>query len=307
MKTLDLAKIEAMTAVDIYTNGGIEPIMQQLKDVLESFEHDMSTAKGRDATRALSSDYSKAKAALERAADTLTEDARKLVKSVNAVKKDVSERCAAYRDQARQPLTDYENELERLKEQEKVAAKKILDEAEAHYLNDIFDQALDQEKRQAELDLKEQAMAAREAAIEVEKQKLADAENERIRLSEKAEADRLQAIEDEKQKVLRAEREAQEAEDRRKLEDERMEAAVIKAKNDERARNEQVAAQELAEKLKREEDKRIRTRVHNAIIDGLTLAMSDVATGNVKDAKAMASSIVTAISDGKIPHVSITY
>ena len=297
MKTFDLAKIESMRAVDIYTKGGVEPIMEAITAEVRNFKPDTSTDKGRKEIASLSGKVSKAKAAMERAADTLTEEAKALVKSVNTVKKDISERCAALRDEARQPLSEYEAEQERIKELENIAAKKILDEAEAHYLNGIYDQARDQENRQAELERKEQEMAAREAAIEAEKQKLIDAENERIRLAEKAESDRLQAIEDEKQKVLRAEREVQEAEDRRKLEEERIAAAVIHAKNDERKRNERVAEQDREAQRKRDENKRIVTRVHNKIIDELSGVIS------TQDAR----KVVDAIAAGKVPHVSITY
>ena len=77
MKKFDIAKIEGMSAVDIYTNGGIEPIMEAISVEVKNFNHDVSTGKGRDATKALSAKVSKAKAAMERAADTLTEEARK--------------------------------------------------------------------------------------------------------------------------------------------------------------------------------------------------------------------------------------
>jgi len=308
MKTFDLAKIESMRAVDIYTKGGVEPIMEAITAEVRNFKPDTSTDKGRKEIASLSGKVSKAKAAMERAADTLTEEAKALVKSVNTVKKDISERCAALRDEARQPLSEYEAEQERIKELENIAAKKILDEAEAHYLNGIYDQARDQEKRQAELERKEQEMAAREAAIEAEKQKLADAENERIRLAEKAESDRLQAIEDEKRKIEQAAIDAQAEADRiererlaeiqrKKDEEERIAAAVIKAKNDERKRNEAVAAQELAEKLKREENKRIVNRVHNQIVVSLSNVISE------QDAR----KVVDAIAAGKVKGVSITY
>lgn len=75
---------------------------------VEAFTHDLSTQKGRDATRAFANKSTTTKTTIEKAKLGLTEDWRRQTSAVNAAGKDLAAKFADLAIVARKPLTDWE-------------------------------------------------------------------------------------------------------------------------------------------------------------------------------------------------------
>ena len=85
-----------------------ELLFAHIEAEVEGFEHDMTTAKGRDATRALAAKVTKAKTTVDAARLKLTEDARAKIKTINESGATIKERLIGLAEKARAPLTAWE-------------------------------------------------------------------------------------------------------------------------------------------------------------------------------------------------------
>ena len=103
-----LLVVEKMTAVEVYAPGKLESILKTIEKAALSIVPDMSTKKGRDEIRSLAADVAKSKKHLDTLGLSLTEQARKTVKEVNADRKVVTSRLDELKKKVRRPLTDYE-------------------------------------------------------------------------------------------------------------------------------------------------------------------------------------------------------
>lgn len=172
--------------VAVYTSeNGLKEQVDQVRDLVDNFDHNMKNLKGRNRTKALASNVGKFKARLEKIGKTLTdaekakiEDVQATIKIINQNVKDMSANLAELKIQARKPLTDWEAEKE---EEKKANAQKELDEKmallheNAIFMNEKFDAEKEAEEKRAA----EQAELERiEHEKRIAKQAVADAELE---------------------------------------------------------------------------------------------------------------------------------
>jgi len=298
----ELANLETLDAVEVFTSGAIDSIIADIKAEVARHEPDLSTDKGRKAIASLAANVAKAKVRLDGAGKDLVHDWKEQAKAVDTVRKALRDELDEIKVQARKPLTEWEEEQQRIKDQERIDAENELArlklqaeilqaEIEAHAEDAIRTQAIEQEKVAEEQRKQQEELDRQKAEIDAQKQKLIDDEKDRLQ----AEVDR---IAEEKRIKEQEEHNRIVAEKRKKEEEERIEKAKQDAIADEKKRQEEADALELAEKLKREENKRIRTRTHNQIAEAL------FSNGIQSD---YAKQVVDLIADGKIPKVSITY
>jgi colicin import membrane protein len=184
----------AEIAVQMFTaDNGLKPVIAQVADIVASFEHDMSTATSRKRTASLSSKVSKFKVRIEsigkQMADAEREkiaDVERVIKMINANRREVKDELDALRDLARKPLTDWETEqaeAEARTEAEKIRAeidalhelallmneKHVRDREEQYRLAEIERQKRDDDIRaNAAKELAERAFLA-EQQLEVER------------------------------------------------------------------------------------------------------------------------------------------
>lgn len=92
-------------------------ILGKLAAKVAAFKPDVSTATGRDEMRSLAYEIAKNKTALVKIGKGLTEEARAMVKNINAECNVIEDRMDELRDRVRAPLTAWEN-----REKERVAA-----------------------------------------------------------------------------------------------------------------------------------------------------------------------------------------
>jgi hypothetical protein len=219
----DIEKIEPVNALALYQDKtGLDPLIDGVRETVRNFQHDLSTAKGRAATASLAAKVSKAKVFLDDLGKNLTEEWKQKSKVVDNVRKKMRDELDALRDEARLPLTAWENaEKMRVEDLEnkiqKIRSFESLKNTSNEYiqaLSDLLSIEIGEEnhaERTAEaLILQKNISAFLQNKIEEKQKEEADRE-ELARLRAEAEArakaDREEALR--KEGELRAQREAE--------------------------------------------------------------------------------------------------
>jgi hypothetical protein len=219
--TKDLVLAEETTALQVFTAaGGLDPIVQEAKEHVAGFKHDLSTGAGRKRTASLSAKVAKLKVRLDDMGKDVIADAKAKVKLVDASRKGMRDELDELKILARKPLTDWEEEAERIKEAaaERLAAERLASEIEAgHEMALLMNEKVDREAAEAAAEAERQRQAeadrvAQEQAEREERLKREAAESARIEAEQKAKAER-DRIEQERLDALRREQEAKDKAD----------------------------------------------------------------------------------------------
>jgi len=112
----DLIEIDNDNILTVFSNDdGLAPIIGKIKNEVDSFNHDLSTKSGRAATASLSAKVSKCKVKLDDLGKGLVSDWKKKASVVDKNRKQMRDTLDLLRDEARKPLTEWENsEKERI-------------------------------------------------------------------------------------------------------------------------------------------------------------------------------------------------
>ncbi|MHB0433934.1 hypothetical protein [Klebsiella pneumoniae] len=330
---MDLVVIEKKNAMAVFTNNDqLDPLIEAIEKEARSLVPDVTTKKGRDAIASMAHKVARSKTYIDNAGKDLVAELKALPKQIDESRRVVRERLDALKDEVRRPLTEWEAEQERIKAEEamnalhaealamneefdrQLAARIESDHEMALLMNDAFDREQAEKKAEAERqriareeEIKRLAeeKAKREAAEQAQREIDAAAAREReaILAKERAERERIEAqqraereqreaaerAEREKQAAVEAERrKAQEEADRIRREAEQREQARLaeeKRKADEQAR--------------READVKHRKAVGTEIVKALL--------ANTSLTRDQAIEVLTAVKDGRIPHIGISY
>ncbi|MGY1047700.1 hypothetical protein ACW7CD_17835 [Klebsiella pneumoniae] len=319
---MDLVVIEKKNAMAVFTNNDqLDPLIEAIEKEARSLVPDVTTKKGRDAIASMAHKVARSKTYIDNAGKDLVAELKALPKQIDESRRVVRERLDALKDEVRRPLTEWEEEQERIKAEEamnalhaealamneefdrQLAARIESDHEMALLMNDAFDREQAEKKAEAERqriareeEIKRLAeeKAKREAAEQAQREIDAAAAREReaILAKERAEREQREAAERaerEKQAAVEAERrKAQEEADRIRREAEQREQARLaeeKRKADEQAR--------------RESDVRHRKVVGTEIVKALL--------ANTSLTRDQAIEVLTAVKDGRIPHTGISY
>lgn len=320
-ETTDLVVIEKANALTVFKSADqIEEILQKVEREVMSFVPDVTTVKGRKEIASLAYRVSQTKSYLDGLGKDLVAELKEVPKLIDANRKTVRDRLDVLRDKARQPVTDWEAEQERIKAEEeaRIAADKLATQIESDHeiallLNDKFDRDAAEAKAEAERqraaheeDIRrqaaEQARIEAEQAAQREREAAAKREADLQAAKEKAEADAKAAQE-------RAEREAREAKER--AERQAQEARELAEREKQAAiETEQRKARE-AEAARLAEEKRIADEAaaraadvaHRKAVNNKALA-DLVAVGLTEE---LARTVITAIAKGEVTAIRITY
>lgn len=321
-ETTDLVVIEKANALTVFKSSDqIEEILAKVEREVMSFVPDVSTAKGRKEIASLAYRVAQTKTYLDSLGKDLVAELKEIPKLIDGNRKTVRDRLDALKEKARQPLSDYEAEQQRIKEAEeaRIAAEKLAAEVEsAHELALLMNKEFDRERAEAaaeaerqriahEEEIKqraiEQARQEAEAQAQRDREAAAQREAQLIAQAEKERADRIAAQE-------HAEREAREVQERteRLAKEAREQAGREKQQAVEAAQRK--AAE--AEAARRAEEKRIADEAAaRAANEAHRKAVgTDVVKGLVEHAgltREQAISTLKALMSNSIPHTSITY
>lgn len=320
-ETTDLVVIEKSNAMTVFKSADqIEDILQKVEREVMSFVPDVTTAKGRKEIASLAYKVAQTKAYLDGLGKDLVAELKEIPKLIDANRKTVRDRLDELKEKARQPLTDYEVEQERIKQEEeaKRAAEELARKVEADHemallMNDAFDRDLAEKKAEQERQriaheegIKRQAeeRAKREAEEKAAAEIAAAKKREEDAIAAKAQAELLA-----KQEKEKAERDAKEALERAEREkQEAVEAERRKAQEEaDRVRREAEAkdAARLSEekRIKDEEERRAQDKAHSKEVNNKILA-DLIKAGASED---VAKNIITAIVKGEVFSTRITY
>ena len=117
-KSMEVAVITGtVSAVEIYANNGMDPLLGKIKEHVLSFVPDVTTKKGRGEIASMAYKVAQTKTLLDNLGKDLTADWKAKAKVVDEERKRMREELDALKDQVRTPLTEFEN-----REKERVAA-----------------------------------------------------------------------------------------------------------------------------------------------------------------------------------------
>lgn len=304
----------------LYVTNGLDKYLNQIRQAVNEVP-DVTTAKGRARIASLAAGASRSKTAIEKPGREYLRHLKEQPKIIEAELRRFVTECDEIRDETRRPLTEWEAEQERLKQEaeakkkaEELAAEIEVAHEMALLMNDAFDrdakakadeverlrkaheefiaqQAAEKAKREVEekakrdIEAAEQrerdAKLAQERAEQTAKDAAAKAERDAKELAERVEREKQEAIAAEK---LKAQQEAERVQ------------REAKQKEDARLAEEKRVADEAAARAANEAHRKtVGTAVVNGLIEhaGLT--------------REQAIATLCAIKDSKIPHTNIHY
>lgn len=270
---------ENLNAVEVYS-GGIDKILKSIQTVALAEVRDVSTVMGRKNIKSLAHKVARSKTFLDEMGESLIEEARKKVSTINAERKKVRDTLDNLKEEILAPVTEYEN-----KDKDRMAAHEAaldgIEQTGKLALDNWIALSVDTIKRQTDhirgdnRDYEEYSARHKivsEAALKalneaIDKKIKHEAEKEELERLRKAEMDRLQKERDDrvaKEAADKARAEA-EAEAARKAKEEADKATAAQKKaDDERIAAEErerkaLADKEAAERREKEtEERRVR-------------------------------------------------
>lgn len=305
----------------LFSENGLEPILNEIKKKVDEFEPDVETAGGRKEIASFAHKIAKSKTFIEKMGKELVSKQKAATKLIDNERKRSRDFLDEQRDRARKPLTEWE-----LFEQKRIAEEAARIELEADHTealaeDDLFNRQREVEQKEAELAkmlekrrieeeavrlehereereelLKKEATAAAkkeaEEAIAAEKEKA-------IRLEVEAKAEAIRVEQEKKDAVEKAEREKEDALERalQKAEEKaaKIEADRIVKENEERAK---IKADLLATQRKAAHHK------HRKKIEGEAIVSFTTVLGCTQDE---AYELVNVIKNNEIKNVTLNY
>lgn len=322
-----LVVAEELNPVEIFSNGGIDAILEKIRVQAMAHVPVLDTAKGRKDIAAIAYKVSRSKTLIDDMGKNLVADWKAKSKKVDEDRKKARDYLDALKDEVRKPLTDWEAAEQAKKDREIVEA--AWDEAIVE--NDLFNRQKEIERKEAEFARIEAEKKAKEEAERLERERIerekriaeeaaerakkaaeesARKEQERIAREKKeaeeraaqAERDRIAAIERAKVEAELAEKRRLEAEQKAKEDQERaVKEAEEKARREAEAKEEARLAEEARQKA--EAERLARNKAHQKKINTEALACF-VSAGFTE---AQGKSIIEWIARGKIKHITINY
>ncbi|HHK6104830.1 TPA: hypothetical protein ACQWM0_002274 [Yersinia enterocolitica] len=304
----------------LYVTNGLDKYLSQIRQAVNEVP-DVTTAKGRARIASLAASASRSKTAIEKPGREYLRHLKEQPKIIEAELRRFVIECDEIRDETRRPLTEWEAEQERLKQEaeakkqaEQLAAEIEVAHEMALLMNDAFDrdakakaeeverlrkaheefidqQAAEKAKREVEEKAKRDIEAAeqREREAKLAQERAEQAVKDNAAKAERDAKELAERVEREKQEAIAAEqRKAQEEADRIKREVQQKEDARL-------AEEKRIADEAAARKANEAHRKTVGTAVVNGLIEhaGLTREQAIVT--------------LCAIKDSKIPHTNIHY
>jgi len=330
----ELIVVEELNAIDVFSKGGVDEILQKIKEQVASVVPDVETIKGRKEIASIAHKVARSKTALDDLGKSLVAERKKEIKKVDDERKKARDFLDELKAEVRQPLTDWEETEEKRIQAHKDNIEETVQAGEyskTHWMelsyNTMRDRLMEIEAMVIDSKWEEFEQEAREAkeiaivqirgamemrknydreqteleelrALKAEQEKAAEEERLRKEGEERARAAAEAARKQAEAETARAEAAAEAARQAQKRAEKEAAEAAERAREEERQRQAETARKEKEAAEAREADKKHRGKINKAAKDSL------VALG-IEDHYAKA--IVEAIARGAIPNVSIKY
>lgn len=120
----ELVAIEKYDMVALFSDGGADPLLDEIEKQAESIVTDVTTEKGRKEIASMAYRIARSKTTLDNEGKRLKEEAQKTVNTVDAERKKIRDRLDALKEKVRAPLTEFEQrEKERVETHERIIAQ----------------------------------------------------------------------------------------------------------------------------------------------------------------------------------------
>jgi colicin import membrane protein len=285
----ELVVLEKQNVMTVFTEANaIDPILANIAKQAKSIVYDVATAQGRKEIASTAYKVAQAKTYLDGLGKDLVDEMKELPKKVDASRKAMRDFLDNLKDEIRLPLTQWEEEQERIEAEKKAAieAEALRVKVEADHELALLMNAEHDRQIEAQKQAIEQARIEREANIAREAEQRAKAE---------AEAKAKAEIEESERKVIAARVAQERAEQDKRDAEEKAAKAIV----DERLRVSQAEQAEKAAAAKREADLAHVKQINNQALLELVK--------HAKLTEEQAKLVVVAIAKALIPNVSIKY
>jgi colicin import membrane protein len=259
---------------------GLDSTIAYIREQVSGHVADVSTSEGRKEVARLARQVASSKVVLDGLGKALVAGWKEQAKKVDSERKRCRDELDALRDETRQPLTDYETAEEDAKRAQLLAA------AEAHRIKMEAEEA-ERQARDAEIERKTRELNEREAALKA-------AERAEAERKERAKRDARFEVEAGDRARVKADADARmwiEANER-KAQDDRYKADA----ENQRQAHEQIVLEESARWAAEDEENRKACIIESAYV-----------IRDFCESSSEAFIIATAIADGKIPRVTMTF
>ena len=333
----ELMKIETKSVLAAFSTGdGLDQVINEARTIVDNHEPDLKTDKGRKAIASLAHKVSKLKVKIDDTGKGLVADWKSKSKLVDASRRHLREELDKLRDEARQPLTDWEYAEELRKETHRAAIRHINDSALPDFEGELYSIEglignlsklelikVDDSFDEYELDArraKEIAVPKLQKLIADKKENIAkDEELERLRTEKSlrdrlerdeklkhaaAESARIEAEQKAQQKIAQIEKEKQDAVQALK-DAERAKSDAIKATDDAVKKAKADALQDAKEKSHKEQEALERREANKRHVGKIRREAKEALMKIVDESAA--KKIILAIDAGDIPHTRIHY
>jgi hypothetical protein len=274
-----LALVETVTAVEVFTENGLDPLIERIEQEARMIALDISTPKGRKEIASLAHKIAKSKTALDDMGKKLVAGWKDQAKKVDVERARAWDRLESLQKEIRQPLTDWENrDKQRIADHEAnlVTIANLGNHTAVNWqtmpvedMNERLKTILTDKTDWQEFSVKaKQAIEAATDAIAaaILKRQKHDAEQAELARFRKEEEERKQRARDEALKAEAAEKAKKEAEEKHRKEAERVMAARVAEQEEARKREEVIRLEkERAERQKREAEARAEQEKKNRV------------------------------------------
>lgn len=286
----------------LYVTNGLDKYLDQIRQGVNEVP-DVSTAKGRARIASLAASASRSKTAIEKPGREYLRHLKEQPKIIEAELRRFVIECDEIRDETRRPLTEWEAEQDRLKQEaeakkkaEELAAEIEVAHEMALLMNDAFDRDAKAKADEVERLRKAHEEFIAQQAAEKAKREVEEKAKRDIEAAEQRERDAKLAHERAEQKAEQDKKDAAAKAEREKQEAIAAEQRKAQQKEDARLAEEKRIADEAAARAANEAHRKtVGTAVVNGLIEhaGLT--------------REQAIATLCAIKDSKIPHTNIHY
>jgi hypothetical protein len=199
-ETTALVAIEQLSPVDIFKPQGCQPLIDKVRQMVEEFQADVTTPKGRAAMKSMALKVAKSKTLIDEKGKELVSVLKLQTTAIDAERKRVRDEFDALRDKVKAPAVEWENTEKERVEKLTYALNMIKNYAKAAVVNnsehiknslfdakDIFEKTMWQEFLTVATQAYDETSAILEQALnELEEQRKKDLELERLRAEEVA-------------------------------------------------------------------------------------------------------------------------
>ena len=298
----ELIVINNENALEVFTGEKLDDFLKAIEEDALNFVGDIETATGRKQIASKAHSIAKEKVRIDNVGKTLVEEWKKKSKLVDISRKKSRDFLDDLKVKVRQPLTEWEEEQERIEQEKREREEMLIAWEEAIKENELWEREKEIKRKEEEQRRIEEEKRQKEEAERLEKERIA--RERRIAQEAKEKAER-----EAQEKIEAAERAKKEAEDKAKADKERDERekqeAIEQAKREEADRIAEEQRKKDAEEQRKKEEADRKAKHHAHIKKINREALEDLVKNGFDEE--IGKKIITLIAKKKIRNLYIGY